>query len=41
MAGMLIDGVWDNDAEVPHDARGAFVRDALAWSKYSAAVATG
>ena len=28
MAGMLIDGVWDNDAEVPPDARGAFVRDA-------------
>lgn len=28
MAGMLIDGVWDNDAEVPPDKRGAFVRDA-------------
>jgi putative glutathione S-transferase len=28
MAGMLIEGVWDNDAEVPPDARGAFVRDA-------------
>jgi putative glutathione S-transferase len=28
MAGMLIQGKWDNDAEVPHDKRGAFVRDA-------------
>ena len=28
MAGMLIKGEWDNDAEVPHDKRGAFVRDA-------------
>ncbi len=28
MAGMLIDGVWDNDAEVPPSERGAFVRDA-------------
>ncbi len=28
MAGMLIDGVWDNDAEIPPDKRGAFVRDA-------------
>ena len=28
MAGMLIKGTWDNDAEVPPDKRGAFVRDA-------------
>ena len=28
MAGMLIEGRWDNDAEVPADERGAFIRDA-------------